>query len=84
MNVRPVGNTGPAFPRRKVRARRGLGSYPRGGKASLGARELQLHEQLKKDGSLKSGRGGAYLYYMRKGRQCWRCHVVPKDPRPLA
>ncbi len=42
---------------------------------------MQLHATQKADGSLKSGRGGGYVYYMFHGRQCWRRHVVPKDPR---
>ena len=82
MNVRPKGNTGPAFPHSTPRGKRGL--VPRGGKALLGAKDLELHEQMKKDGSLKSGRGGAYVYYVRKGRQRWRRYVVPRDPRTAA
>jgi hypothetical protein len=39
---------------------------------------------LKRDGRPKSGRAGAYVYYMRKDRQCWRRYVVPKDPRTAA
>jgi hypothetical protein len=74
-----MGNTRPAFPRSKPRRRRGI--VPQGAKASLGARDRRLHDQLKKDGTRKSGRAGAYVYYMRKGRQCWRRYVVPKDPR---
>ena len=82
MNDGPMGNTGPAFPRSKPRRKRGI--VPKGGKAFLGARDRQLHDQLKKDGRPKSGRAGAYVYYMRKGRQCWRRYVVPKDPRTAA
>ena len=77
-----MGNTGPAFPQSKPRRRRR--SVPTGGKALLGAKERKLHDQLKKDGRPKSGRAGAYVYYMRKGRQCWRRYVVPKDPRTIA
>jgi hypothetical protein len=76
-----MGNTGPAFPQRKLRRKRGI--VPTGGKAFLGARERKLHDQLKRDGRPKSGRAGAYVYYMRKGRQCWRRYVVPKDPRTV-
>src|ERR1035438_5741024 len=82
MNDGPMGNTGPAFPQSKPRRRRR--SVPTGGKALLGAKERKLHDQLKKDGRPKSGRAGAYVYYMRKGRQCWRRYVVPKDPRTAA
>src|ERR1035438_2778555 len=70
MNDGPMGNTGPAFPQSKPRRRRRC--ILTGGKALLGAKDRQLHEQLKRDGRTKSGRGGAYVYYMRKGRQCWR------------
>jgi hypothetical protein len=27
-----------------------------------------------------SGRSGPFVYYMRKGRLCWRRYVVPEDP----
>ena len=77
-----MGNTGPAFPQSKPRRRRR--SVPTGGKACLTVRERKLHDQLKKDGRPKSGRAGTYVYYMRKGRQCWRRYVVPKDPRTAA
>src|ERR1035441_1806897 len=82
MNDGPMGNTGPAFPQSKPRRRRRC--VLTGGKALLGAKERKLHDQLKKDGRPKSGRAGAYVYYMRKGRQCWRRYVVPKDPRTIA
>jgi hypothetical protein len=82
MSVGPKSNTGPALLQRKPRRRRG--KVPNGGKAFLGARDRELHNQLKKDGSLKSGRAGAYIYYVRKGRQCWRRCVVPHDPRSSA
>jgi hypothetical protein len=82
MNVVPTRHKGPAFRRSKTRCKRGI--VPRGGKAPLGVRDRQLHEQLKKDGSLKSGRSGAYVYYVRKGQQRWRRYVVPRDPRTLA
>jgi hypothetical protein len=82
MNDGSRGNTGPAFPQSKPRRRRR--SILTGGKALLGAKDRQLHEQLKRDGRPKSGRAGAYVYYMRKDRQCWRRYVVPKDPRTAA
>ena len=82
MNDRPTSNTGPAFPQSKPRRKRGI--VPKGGKTFLEARDRKLHDQLKKDGRPKSGRAGAYVYYMRKGRQCWRRYVVPKDPRTAA
>lgn len=82
MSVGSKSNTGPAVLQRKPRRRRGI--VPKGGKAFLGARDKKLHNQLKKDGSLKSGRAGAYVYYVRKGRQCWRRCVVPRDPRTPA
>ena len=46
----------------------------------LGAKDLQLHAELILDGRLKSGRCGAYDYYVRNGRQRWRRHVVPTGP----
>jgi hypothetical protein len=79
MNDGSRSNTGPAFAERKPRRKRGI--VPQGAKALLGAKERKLHDQLKKDGRPKSGRAGAYVYYMRKGRQCWRRYVVPNDPR---
>src|ERR1039458_1463945 len=82
MNDRPTSNTGPAFPQRKRRRRRGI--VPKGGEAFLGAKDRKLHDVLKKDGRPKSGRAGAYVYYMRKGRQCWRRYGVPKDPHTNA
>jgi hypothetical protein len=30
---------------------------------------------------LKSGRSGAWVYYVSNGKQCRRLYVVPKDPR---
>ena len=78
MNDGPMSNTGPAFLQSKPRRRRRC--VLTGGNACLTARERKLHDLLKKDGRPKSGRAGAYVYYMRKGRQCWRRYVVPKDP----
>ena len=50
----------------------------------LGAKDLQLHRQLMNDGRLKSGRAGAYVYYVRDGQQRSRRYVVPRDPRTPA
>jgi hypothetical protein len=49
--------------------------------AVLGVKELALHARLKAVGKPKSGRIGAFAYYMKKGRLCWHRYVVPQDPR---
>ena len=59
-------------------------AVPRRSNSVLGAKELELHAELKLDGRLKNGRSGEFVYYLLNGRQCWRRHVVPKDPRTAA
>ena len=71
-----------AVPQKRRRRKRGI--VPLGGQAPLTPKELELHAQLVADGRLKSGRCGAFDYYVRNGKQCWRRHTVPKDPRTPA
>jgi hypothetical protein len=59
--------------------RQKITSYPRD--RVLDRKALWLHETQKRDGAFKSGRMGAYVYYVRNGQQRWRRHVVPRDPR---
>jgi hypothetical protein len=66
-------------PQRRQRGRRVI--VPRRSNPVQRARNRKLHAMLKMDGKPKSGRCGEYVYYLRKGRQCWRRYVVPKDPR---
>jgi len=72
----------PAAPQRRQRRKRGI--VPKGSRAPLSPEERELHAQLKADGRLKSGRCGGYVYYVVKGKQRWRRHAFPKDPRTLA
>ena len=72
----------PATPPNARRARH-LTALPRG-LAPLGAQDLARHAMLIADGIPKSGRCGAYVYYMFNGRLCWRRYVVPNDPRTTA
>jgi hypothetical protein len=81
MNGSPIAQGMPAIPQGRQRGRPKSALWSR--KSALGAKELQLHATLKADGSLKSGRGSGYVYYMFHGRQCWRRYVAPKDPRTL-
>ena len=78
MNNRPKTSGGPAFPQRKRRRKRGI--VLTGGKAPLGAKELERHARLIAEGRSMSGRSGSYVYYMRKGRQRWRRYIIPRDP----
>ena len=82
MNARPSDNPSPAIPQSTPRRRRGIAAKHR--QALLGARDLQQHRELMNDGRLKSGRAGAYVYYVCKGQQRPRLFVVPRDPRTLA
>jgi hypothetical protein len=82
MKAIPVQSSEPAL--RQRRQRRSPGIVPQAGQTTPSAREQKLHAQLKSDAALKSGRSGAYVYYMRKGRQCWRRYVIPRDPRTTA
>ena len=66
------------------RQRRRRGVAPSGGRAPLTPWERRLHDQLKGDGRLKSGRAGAYVYYVSGGRQRWHRYVVPRDPHTPA
>jgi len=72
----------PAVPHRKQRRKRGI--VPTGGQAPLSAKELKRHARLLAEGKPMSGRCGAFVYYMRNGKQCWHRYCVPKDPRTLA
>ena len=72
----------PAVPLRRHRRKRGI--VPKGGRAVLSPKELELHAQLVAEGCLKSGRSGGYDYYVVNGKQRWRRHAVPKDPRTPA
>ena len=82
MNATPATKGAPAVRHAKQRRKRGI--VPQGGGAPLTPRERELHAQLVAHGCLKSGRSGAYDYYVRNGKQCWRRHTVPKDPRTPA
>jgi hypothetical protein len=82
MNGKPMTNGVPAAPLRKQRRKRGI--VPKGGRAPLSPKEQKLHAQLRADGRLKSGRCGAFDYYVVNGKQRWRRHAVPKDPRTPA
>jgi len=79
MNSSPIPKIVPAAPRRRQRRKRGI--VPKGGRAALSSKERELHAELIADGRLKSGRSGGYDYYVVKGKQRWRRHTVPKDPR---
>ena len=82
MNGRQMPNIVAAAPQRRQRRKRGI--VPKGGRAPLSPRELELHAQLVADGRLKSGRAGGYDFYVVNGMQRWRRHAVPKDPRTPA
>jgi hypothetical protein len=69
---------------RHARQRRKRGIVPKGGRVPLSPKERQLHAQLVADGRLKSGRCGAYDYYMLNGKQRWRRHSDPRDPHTPA
>ena len=75
-------NIVPAVPQRRQRRKRGI--VPKGGRAALSSKERELHAELVADGRLKSGRCGGYDYYVVNGKQRWRRHAVPKDPRAPA
>ena len=72
----------PAVRQKQPRRKRGI--VPKGGRAVLSPKELELHAQLVAEGCLKSGRSGGYDYYVVNGKQRWRRHAVPKDPRTPA
>src|ERR1019366_7003219 len=57
------------------------GIVPKDGRVALSPEERKLHAQLIADGRLKGGRCGAFDYYPVNGKQRWRRHAVPKDPR---
>jgi hypothetical protein len=82
MNGNPTTNGVSAVPQKRCRRKRGI--VPKGGRAVLSPKELELHAQLVADGRLKSGRSGGYDYYVLNGKQRWRRHTVPKDPRSPA
>ena len=82
MNGSPTTSGVPAVRHRRQRRKRGI--VPKGGRAALSPKERRLHAELRADGRLKSGRCGGYDYYVVKGKQRWRRHSVPKDPRTPA
>ena len=82
MNGKSVIIDAPAV--RHANQRRKRGTVPKGGRAALSPKERELHAQLRADGRLKSGRSGGYDYYVVNGKQRWRRHSVPKDPRTPA
>jgi hypothetical protein len=82
MNGSPTTDRVPATPPNDRRARH-LTALPRG-LALLGAQDLARHAMLIADAIPKSGRCGAFVYYMFRGRLCWRRYVVPNDPRTTA
>ena len=82
MNIGPKRKLNIASPQSTPRRRRGRAA--KGRMPVLGAKDLQLHRELMNDGRLKSGRAGAYVYYVREGRQQSRLYVVPRDPRTPA
>ncbi len=82
VNGRPIPVIVLAPPQRRQRRKRGI--VPKGGRAALSPKELELHAQFVADGRLKSGRGGGYDFYVVNGKQRWRRHAVPKDPRTPA
>jgi hypothetical protein len=49
--------------------------------AALEPKHLEMHTQLISKGKPMSGRIGGYVYWWRNGRQHWRRHVIPADPR---
>jgi hypothetical protein len=82
MNRRPKTKGVPAVSRRKHRRKRGI--VPTGGQAPLSAKDLKRHARLLAEGKPMSGRSGPFVYYLLKGKQCWRRYSVPKDPRTPA
>jgi hypothetical protein len=66
---------------RHATQRRKRGKVPQGGNAPLSPTELEQHARLIKEGKPLSGKSGPFVYYMRKGRQCWRRDVPNRDPR---
>ena len=72
----------PAVPLRRHRRKRGI--VPKGGRAALSPKERELHAELAADGRLKSGWCGGYDYYVVNGKQRWRRHAIPNDPRTPA
>ena len=82
MNGKPVTIGAPAV--RHAKAAPQARNRPQGRQGGPDPKERQLHAQLIADGRLKSGRCGGYDYYVVNGKQCWRRHTVPKDPRTPA
>ena len=82
MSGSPIPNLVPAAPQRRRRRKRGI--VPMGGRAPLSPKERELHAQLLAEGKLMSGKCGGHDYYVVNGKQRWRCHAVPKDPRTPA
>ncbi len=82
MNGSPTTSGVPAAPHRRQCRKRGI--VPKGGRAAVSPKERRLHAELRADGRLKSGRCGGYDYYVVNGKQRWRRHSIPKDPRTPA
>ena len=82
MNRKPMTKGVPAVPQRKQRRKRGI--VPKGRRAALSPKERELHARLLAEGKLMSGRCGGYDYYVVNGKQRWRRHAVPEDPRTPA
>ena len=80
--VRPSDHTSPPIPPGITHP--GRSSAPKRRIPALRPSDLQLHHQLINDGRLKSGRMGAFVYYVWAGQQHWRRHSVPQDPRTPA
>ena len=70
-----------AVPPKGRRRRRGFRSP---GLTPVGAEDMLRHQQLMDDPALKSGRCGAFDYFVRNGRQSYRRHATPRDPRTPA
>jgi hypothetical protein len=82
MNGSPNTKGVPAGQHAKQRRKRGV--VPKGGRAALSPKERELHARLLAEGKLMSGKCGGYDYYVVNGKQRWRRHAVPKDPRTPA
>jgi hypothetical protein len=52
-----------------------------GGAPVLGVADKLSHTVRKTDSKPRRGRSGGCVYYMRKGRMCWRRQVVLEAPR---
>ena len=82
LNIEPRDKSAPTDSQLKPPSRHRTAT--RGRRTSLNSRDLEMHRQLMNDGRLKSGRAGAFVYYVVKGKQRWRLFVLPRDPRTPA